>query len=54
MVLREHSSQITENNLKEMSKDSVRRKKLKRHKAGHTTREHKERLNVRTVPWERK
>ena len=29
MVLREHSSQITENNLKEMSKDSVKRKKLK-------------------------
>ena len=52
IVPQEHSIKITEKNLKEMSKDSVRKKKLNWHKAGHTTREHKDRFNVRTVSWE--
>lgn len=41
MVYREHSSQKKEKNLKERSKDCVRKRKLKWYKAGHTTREHK-------------
>ena len=43
IVPQEHSIKITEKNLKEM---------LNWRKAGHTTREHKERFNVRTVSWE--
>ena len=41
-----------EKNLKEILKGSFRKRKLKWYKAGHTTQEHKERLNVRTVSLE--